>query len=91
MLKTMPAVRECTATACGYNHDGCHAFAITITDGAQCGTYVPLFAKGGLDDAVAQVGACVRTDCKHNAGLECTAEGVSIGTTATDLAHCLTY
>lgn len=91
MLKTMSAVRECTATACGYNHEGCHAFAITIDGSADCGTFVPLFTKGGVDEAVAQVGACVRTDCKYNSGLECTADGVSVGMAEKDVARCLTY
>ena len=28
----MPAVSECTVTACSYNnHEGCHAFAITVS------------------------------------------------------------
>ncbi len=32
MVQTMqlPRVQTCDATQCGYNHDGCHAFAITI-------------------------------------------------------------
>lgn len=88
MLMTMPAVRECTATECAYNHDGCHAFAITIGGkGATCGTFIPLTAKGGLGDVVAQVGACSRMDCRHNADLECTAEAVRVGSSAS----CLTF
>lgn len=91
----MPAVNECTATGCSYNHDGCHAFAITIggTNGtAGCGTFIPLQVKGGLDKVVAQVGACQRADCAHNVDLECTASGVRIGAGAgTEVANCLTY
>jgi hypothetical protein len=92
---SMPAVNECTVTDCSYNHDGCHAFAITISganDAGDCGTFVPLGAKGGLDTVVAQVGACSRADCVHNADLECTASGVRIGPGAGDhAANCLTY
>lgn len=93
MTTTMPAVRECTVTACAYNHDGCHAFAITVGGaGAACGTFVPLAKKGGLSDVAAQVGACSRTDCKHNADLECTADAVRVGPGSGDAAaNCLTY
>ena len=89
----MPAVSECTATGCSYNHDGCHAFAITVGgsgSSAGCGTFVPLQQKGGLDRVVAQVGACSRADCAHNKDLECSASGVRIGGDS-DVANCLTY
>lgn len=91
----MPAVNECTVAGCSYNHDGCHAFAITVNgaDGsADCGTFIPLPRKGGLDRVVAQVGACSREDCSHNANLECTAQGVRIGAgPGGHAANCLTY
>ncbi|MCG8920737.1 DUF1540 domain-containing protein [Actinokineospora sp. PR83] len=91
----MPAVNECTVTGCSYNHDGCHAFAITVggsNGAADCGTFVPLARKGGLDKVVAQVGACSRADCKFNANLECTASGVRVGPgKGTHDANCLTY
>ena len=92
---TMPPVSECSVTACSYNSGGCHAFAITVSsasDGAACGTFVPLDAKGGLPSAAAQVGACSRTDCVHTADLECTADSIRVGSGATDLtAECLSY
>ena len=95
MSITMPAVSECTVAGCSYNHDGCHAFAITVSSAgpaADCGTFIPLGTKGGLDRVVAQVGACSRTDCEHNAALECTATGVRIGAGAGGhAANCLTY
>jgi len=48
--------------------------------------------KGGIDGAVAQVGACSRTDCRHNADLECTADAVRVGAGADGMAaNCLTY
>lgn len=91
----MPRVNECSVTACSYNAGGCHAFAITVSGtngGANCGTFVPLDAKGGLSTVVAQVGACSRADCVHNADLECTAEGIRVGSgTADRTAECLTY
>ncbi|RZQ65951.1 DUF1540 domain-containing protein [Amycolatopsis suaedae] len=91
----VPAVHECTVSGCSYNHDGCHAFAITVrgdNGAADCGTFVPLNTKGGLEKVVAKVGACSRTDCVHNASLECTAQGVRIGPGSGDhAANCLTY
>lgn len=93
-LLEMPHVTECSVTGCSYNHDGCHAFAITIATheggGAECATFIPLTAKGGLDMVVAQVGACQRTDCTHNESLECHAPSVRVGPGA-DPADCLTY
>jgi hypothetical protein len=91
----MPAVHECTVSGCSYNHDGCHAFAITVrgeNGAADCGTFIPLSTKGGLEKVVAQVGACSRTDCAHNAALECTAKSVRIGAgQGVHVANCLTY
>jgi hypothetical protein len=91
----MPAVHECTVSGCSYNHDGCHAFAITVngTNGtADCGTFVPLSGMAGLAMVVAQVGACSRADCMHNRALECTASGVRIGPgQGGHAANCLTY
>lgn len=93
MATTMPAVQECTVTSCAYNHDGCRAFAITVGGAdAACGTFVPLATKGGLSEVVAQVGACSRADCKHNADLECTADAVKVGPGTGDVAaNCLTF
>ena len=85
----MPQVSDCTATTCAYNHDGCHAFAVSINSDAECATFLSLNQKGGLD-VVAQVGACQRADCTHNSSLECTADAVRIGAGA-DSADCLTY
>lgn len=92
----MPAVSECTVTACSYNnHEGCHAFAITVSGSngaADCGTFIPLSAKGGLPRVMSQVGACTRADCAHNVNLECTASAVRVGPGEGDhAANCLTY
>lgn len=92
----MPAVSECTVAGCSYNHDGCHAFAINVgghNGTADCGTFIPLSAKGGLDRVTAQVGACQRTDCTFNAGLECSAPSIRVGAGAgaDATANCLTY
>lgn len=87
---TMPAVSECAASGCSFNHDGCRAFAITVADSSGCGTFVQLTRKGGLDTVKAQVGACLRAECAHNADLECTADSVRMGAGA-DGATCLTF
>lgn len=89
----MPTVSECSVDGCSYNHGGCHAFAITVGGGngtAECGTFIGLGTKGGLDSVIARVGACQRTDCSHNAGLECTAPSIRVGA-GHDLADCLTF
>ena len=92
-MTTMPAVRECTVTSCAYNDGGCRAFAITVrAEHAACGTFISLATKGGIGGAVAQVGACSRTDCRHNADLECTADAVAVGAGADGIAaNCRTY
>ena len=59
-LMDMPQVSECSVAGCSYNHDGCHAGAVTITgtgDDAQCATFIPLGYKGGLDRVISHVGA----------------------------------
>jgi hypothetical protein len=92
-LMDMPRVTECTIEGCSYNHDGCHAGAITIAGhegDALCATFIPLDTKGGLD-VVASVGACQRSECKHNTSLECTAPAVRVGAGGDHHADCLTY
>jgi hypothetical protein len=90
----MPAVAECTVTGCSYNdHSGCHAYAVTIggsNGDAECATFVPLQAKGGLPMVTSKVGACQRADCVHNESLECTAESIRVGG-GSDTADCLTF
>ena len=46
--------------------------------------------KGGIGRALAQVGACKRSDCMHNTDLECHAPAIVVGA-STDKADCLTY
>lgn len=93
-LMELPVVSECTVTGCSYNHnDGCHAGAITVGasgSDAVCTTFIPLGVKGGLEKVAAHVGACQRTDCMHNAALECRAGAVQVGD-GRDVADCLTY
>ena len=90
----MPPIVECTVAGCSYNdHSNCHAIAITVggkAADAECATFIPLSAKGGLSKVTGHVGACQRADCTHNASLECTASSVKIGPGA-DLADCLTF
>ncbi|ACZ20412.1 hypothetical protein Sked_04470 [Sanguibacter keddieii DSM 10542] len=95
-LLDLPHVSECSVASCGYNHDGCHAGAVTVAGhagAAECATFIPLSAKGGLDKVVAHVGACQRSECANNVALECTASSIRIGagSSAGDLADCLTY
>ncbi|MES6118739.1 DUF1540 domain-containing protein [Miniimonas arenae] len=89
-INEMPHVVECAVAGCSYNHDGCTAFAVTVDRDADCATFIDIGTRGGLDRVVAQVGACQRTDCIHNANLECTAEAVRIGPGG-GTANCLTY
>jgi hypothetical protein len=93
MVQTMqlPRVQTCDATQCGYNHDGCHAFAITIGGAghASCDTFFATDDKGGLD-LVASVGACKRTDCTYNRELECHAPAIQVAP-GHELADCVTY
>lgn len=87
----MPRVSECTVSGCSYNdHDGCHAFAVTVGQDTNCATFIPLDVKGGLSKVVSQVGACQRTTCIHNEGLECAATSVRMGAGA-EAATCLSY
>lgn len=91
---TLPHVSSCTIEGCSYNHDGCHAGAITVAGApgdASCATFIPLSTKGGLARVVASVGACQRAECGHNDHLECTAPSVRIGAGSTHEADCLTY
>lgn len=93
-LDDLPAVAECSVSGCSYNdHSQCHAAAVTIAGApgdAECATFIPLGAKGGLDKVVSHVGACQRAECVHNSSLECTAPAVRIGPGA-EAADCLTY
>lgn len=89
----MPHVDECSVTSCAYNHDGCHAFAITVgghDHSASCDTFFDITDKGGLDTVIAQVGACHRSECRHNVDLECRASAIRVGPGG-DAADCLTY
>jgi hypothetical protein len=93
MVETMqmPRVQACATTECGYNHDGCRAFAITVggQSHASCDTFIVTNDKGGLD-LIASVGACKRADCRYNTELECHAPAIQVGPTR-DTADCLTY
>jgi uncharacterized protein DUF1540 len=87
----MPRVQTCSVTECGYNHNGCTAFAITIgSSTSECDTFVDSVDKGGTGQALAQVGACKQADCVHNTDLECHAPAIVVGA-SDDVADCLTY
>lgn len=90
---TFPRIADCTVAACSYNHDGCHAHAVTIEafgSEASCGTFIPLSTKGGLPTMLAEVGACQRADCTHNDSLICAAPSIRVGT-GRSTADCLTF
>jgi len=87
----MPHVSACAVSECGFNHGGCHAYAITISlDHSHCATFLDTSQKGGLDEVTAQVGACQRTDCRHNALFECTAPAIRVGPGG-GVADCQTF
>ena len=89
---SLPIVNTCSVAGCSYNHDlDCHAGAITVMEEtAACATFfIDGSSKGGVN-GTGMVGACHRTDCVHNAELECTATGVEIGMSG-DVADCLTF
>lgn len=88
-IAELPTVSSCSASSCGYNHDGCHAPAITIGGSNACATFLPLGIDGGLPKVVSHVGACQRTDCALNEAAVCTADHVRISGEGT--AHCETY
>jgi hypothetical protein len=96
-LTNMPKVSQCLVAGCGYNHDAaCHAAAVTIAvskGDADCATFIPLGAKGGLDMVTAAVGACQVDECVHNTSLECTAPSIRVGAGKIDASHadCLTF
>jgi hypothetical protein len=79
----MPKVAGCTVTSCSYNHDGCHAFAITMAEEATCATYVEMPLKGGVEP-IGLVGACQQSACTHNVDLECHAPAIQVGSAAAD-------
>lgn len=88
-MSTITAVKSCATTSCAYNSGGCTAYGVTIggTEAATCTTFITLDARGGLPTPDGHVGACQRLECKHNANLMCTAEGIDISDSATCLAY----
>jgi hypothetical protein len=90
-MMAMPRVQTCTVSGCGYNHNGCTAFAITIgRSSSECDTFIDTADKGGTGQVEAQVGACKRSECVHNTELECHAPSITVGA-GPDRADCLTY
>ncbi|MEZ2373149.1 DUF1540 domain-containing protein [Arthrobacter sp. RCC_34] len=86
-------VSACSVDACSFNHDGCTAYGITIGGSdhhAQCATFIDTSSLGGLPKVLAHVGACQRSECRHNDHLMCGAHEVKIGPGA-ERADCLTY
>lgn len=90
----MPKVMECDVTQCAYNEKKkCHALAITIGDGSHphCDTFCQSGSmKGGDMTAMAGVGACKISECRHNDHLECRASSIRVGHLIDDI-DCQTF
>ena len=93
-MLAMPKVTKCDVSQCCYNNNKvCHALAITVGDDAnpRCDTYVTgCKNKAGDAAAMAGVGACKVSLCRHNKNLECQAPAITVGR-GSDLADCLTF
>lgn len=93
MTTEVTEVSDCTVHSCAFNHEGCTAYAITVSgspDHASCATFIDTSETGGLPMVLAHVGACQRTECVHNSHLMCNKHDVKIGS-GSDLADCLSY
>lgn len=90
-LLDLPNVSTCSVAGCSFNHDGCHAPAVTIDGDEGCATFIPLDRKGGLDKVIAGVGACQAADCRFNKDLTCSAPAIRVGAQGSGAADCLTY
>jgi hypothetical protein len=83
MKTKMPSVTECDVKSCAFNNENkCHALAINVGGPddmcACCDTFFKTKNKGGIDSAIAGVGACKVKDCAHNDMLECAAKGIHV-------------
>ncbi|GAB47333.1 hypothetical protein MOPEL_009_00230 [Mobilicoccus pelagius NBRC 104925] len=90
-MSTTTSVSTCATTSCAFNHDGCHALAVTIGGSqgtASCGTFVTVDVRGGVAGDAGKVGACQRLECVHNTDLMCSADAITVGG---DNALCETY
>lgn len=64
---------------CVYNKMGCcRTPGITIGAHAECNTYSHASAKGGFDEVVGIVGACLNSGCKFNDQLECVSRTICV-------------
>ncbi|MEE2522584.1 DUF1540 domain-containing protein [Pseudarthrobacter sp. J75] len=93
MTAHVAEVSACSVGTCSFNHDGCTAFAITVSgspEHASCATFIDTSSLGGLPKVLAHVGACQRAECKFNDHLMCDAHDVRIGP-GSEQADCLTY
>ncbi len=88
----MSIIKSCNVADCSYNKPGneCHAMAITVGGPRPyCDTFFRSANKGGVDQTGA-VGACKVDNCKYNKNLECSAEGIDVGSHE-DHAECDTF
>ncbi|MCG8428636.1 MAG: DUF1540 domain-containing protein [Chromatiales bacterium] len=89
----MPSVSSCTVTDCAYNSgSACHARAITIGDGVHpgCDTFFGGAGTHTKNQAVAGVGACKVTSCRHNEDFECMTDNIVVGF-AGNSVNCMTF
>lgn len=92
-MSAVATVTDCSVHACSFNHDGCTAYAITVSgspEHASCATFIDTSLTGGLPKVLASVGACTRGECVHNENLMCAAHDVKVGP-GSEKADCLTY
>jgi hypothetical protein len=92
MEPSFPAITNCEAGKCIYNHSGqCRTMAINVGGPEPlCDTYSAIGKKGGYNDLVAKVGACKVDTCIHNKLLECIAAGVDVVNVG-NRPECATY
>ncbi len=88
----MSLIKSCNVKDCAYYRQGneCHAMAITVGGPhPYCDTFIRSSNKGGVEQTGA-VGACKVNNCRFNRDLECSAEGIDVGSHE-DYAECRTY
>ncbi len=73
-------IANCNMSSCSYNmNNQCHTPAISVGPHAMCNTFYMAKSRGGFNDTMGGIGACVASNCKFNDRLECKASNVNIG------------
>ncbi|HBN08984.1 MAG TPA: DUF1540 domain-containing protein [Cyanobacteria bacterium UBA8530] len=91
-MQNLPQVKLCDVLECCFNRDKkCHAGAIQVGDDhPACDTFTTGKNKAGVENMVANVGACKIDACTFNNNLECGAPGITVGHHGSH-ADCQTY